>query len=45
MDVKTTFLSGVIEEEVYIEKPKGFEFEDRKTMRPSPSWCHDSHRT
>eukprot|EP00253_Pinus_taeda_P033450 PITA_33450 len=24
MDVKTTFLNGVIEEEVYIEKPKGF---------------------
>jgi hypothetical protein len=31
MDVKTTFLNCVIEEEVYIEKPKGFEFEDRKT--------------
>jgi hypothetical protein len=24
MDVKTTFLNGVIEEEVYIEKPQGF---------------------
>jgi hypothetical protein len=25
MDVKTTFLNRIIEEEVYIEKPQGFE--------------------
>jgi hypothetical protein len=30
MDVKTTFLNGVIEE-VYIEQPQGFGVEDRKT--------------
>jgi hypothetical protein len=30
MDVKTTFLNGVIEEEVYIEQPQGFELENRK---------------
>lgn len=31
MDVKTTSLNGVIEEEVYIEKPKGFETHEQKT--------------
>ena len=31
MDVNTTFLNGMIEEEVYIEQSQGFEFEDRVT--------------
>ena len=31
MDVNTTFLNGVIEEEVYIKQPQGFEFEDKVT--------------
>jgi hypothetical protein len=31
MDVKTTFLNGVIEEEMYIEQPQRFEVEDKKS--------------
>jgi hypothetical protein len=31
IDVKTVFLHGVIEEEVYIEKPQGFEAHPRET--------------
>ena len=31
MDVNTTFLNGMIDEEVYIEKPKGFETFDHES--------------
>ena len=31
MDVKTTFLDGIIEEEVYIEQPQGFEVNGKES--------------
>ena len=31
MDVKTTFLNGIVEEEVYVEQPLIFETHDRET--------------
>ena len=31
MDVKTIFLNGIIEEEVYIEQPQGFEISGKES--------------
>ena len=32
MDVKSTFLNGILDEEVYIEQPKGFVDPDKRDM-------------
>ena len=31
MDVKTSFLNGVVEDEVYVEQPLGFQTHDRES--------------
>ena len=31
MDVKTTFLNGIIKEEVYVKQSKGFEVHDKES--------------
>ena len=49
MDVKTTFLNGVVEEEVYVEKPLSFETHDREThiCKMKKAWygLKQEHRT
>ena len=32
MDVKSTFLNGEIEEEIYKDQPKGFSFKDKEIL-------------
>ena len=52
MDVKTSFLKGVVEEEVYVEQPLGFETHERNShvcilkkslysLKQAPRTCYD----
>ena len=49
MDVKTTFLNDVVEEEVYVEHPLGFETHDREShvcrLKKSLYGLKQTHRT
>ena len=49
MDVKTAFLNGVMEEEVYVEQPLGFETHDREShvcrLKKSPYSLKQAPRT
>jgi hypothetical protein len=40
MDVKTTFLNGDLEENIYIAQPKGFVVEEKRNDGTSPEEIH-----
>ena len=45
MDVKTAFLNGIIQGEIYIEQPRGFEIRERASflqVEEDPLWAEAS---
>ena len=48
MDVKTAFLNGIIQEEIYIEQPQGFEIHERVSclqVEEGPLWAEASSKS
>ena len=42
MDVKTTFLNGVLKEEIYMDQPEGFAIKSLYGLKQAPKQWHEN---